>query len=843
MKKYFSLFAAFLFSLFFTLPAPADNPPTQFTGSEYDLGDLDSDDDGLPNYAEYLINEFFQLANSTNTVAIAARLSPTNAYSSGSYPDYFMRLGELYLGELFTDHDRIPITWKLRYATPDIEGKLYVTPGQYSPGLDVDNDGWSAYAECRADSDPTDDNSYPVPTVKLKVTYNGVANLGNTLVIKAWNESLAANRSSFATVAYDDEDASYNTIYNSSYALGVPCAQWSIPISNKVSGIYTLGRPDIGYLREGKNTFILEVQGTGADTDTSDTTTSRAGLYGFASGVDVGWHGARATVALTDFSGITPRIELTKDSSDRTESVYTNDFRVTEYGTIEPARLDSSIERVRIARYAVNGYPSYESWDTSADVVFDRNYYSAGRTKLSEVDFYDTDEFDLDWASLRTEIINNRAITSVASSNLGRNITNMCYIVVFGNGNTGWHDSSDTTNVVHAHKALITKCFDLDRAIPNNIQVNAGIQYGNRPTFSWRIDEESEYAKKYGTSYTAFRPQIFAAKAGKTVYDPGLLRLPAPDAKGNYSWTAPICVGDLHLYNPSSTNENRFIPPNGGYYIRLTLFNSKFSDFSADVQKNYRSPGSAPFYFAVNQQQEINDHGYSCINAAVKYAGHSLVLRKSDDLSTMLGKVRVQAFLSPDFTGDPIASTLVTNAVGAISDSSPNAILRGLPATGTYYLRAYIDMDGDKKLSAFEPWGYAKEPVKLTPSLRSAPQVTVWIEDSDTDSDGYSDAYEYAAYDGWADGTSLGTAWSDIAGNVRIVSSYMTIPEVEINGYNAAYAPGDVTNSLYATLSRYLPGASTSLLQSENFVQMLYGGLMSLFDTSNLREPEEQPSP
>ena len=88
------------------------------------------------------------------------------------------------------------------------------------------------------------------------------------------------------------------------------------------------------------------------------------------------------------------------------------------------------------------------------------------------------------------------------------------------------------------------------------------------------------------------------------------------------------------------------------------------------------------------------------------------------------------------------------------TDEGANCVLKGLP-TGTYYVRAYIDSNANGAFDPWESWGYAngvgtgsKMPytpkgVAVVRGSTERPFVTVYIEDMDTDNDGFPDAYEY----------------------------------------------------------------------------------------------------
>ena len=153
----------------------------------------------------------------------------------------------------------------------------------------------------------------------------------------------------------------------------------------------------------------------------------------------------------------------------------------------------------------------------------------------------------------------------------------------------------------------------------------------------------------------------------------------------------------------------------------------------------------------------ISDYG--AIKACVRYYGPANLTANPGVLTNL---VRVQAFTSPDFTGMPAGEAYVTttNGISSTTDATtPNARIIGLKP-GTYYLRAFVDSDGDCAWSRWETWGYANnvgtdakslyEPRAVTvASGVSVPEATIFMEDMDTDRDGLPDAKE------WNDHASL----------------------------------------------------------------------------------------
>ena len=101
----------------------------------------------------------------------------------------------------------------------------------------------------------------------------------------------------------------------------------------------------------------------------------------------------------------------------------------------------------------------------------------------------------------------------------------------------------------------------------------------------------------------------------------------------------------------------------------------------------------------------------------------------------------------------------MTNATDLASQSVEgiNAVTLAVPA-GTYYLCAYIDSNSNFQRDPWESWGYANgiggsdpdvyKPVsfEVTEPSSAVPSSTIFIEDCDTDQDGFPDAWEYETY-------------------------------------------------------------------------------------------------
>ena len=920
----------------------------------------DNDGDGLSNYAEYLISEVFKFA----------KLDPDKAKTDDSVVDYFRRVGEMYLGEIFTDHDKVGDQWEQEFAKADFDGNLFASPGTYDPSIDPDNDGWSNYAEFRAGTDPDVDavsgidgftlTEHPVPVVEVNLVYNGAESLVGSVQFKAWNEGVSGDLTRqpdavwtvgktvemTTTTAHSGEttstevDASVKYIGTNpreekTFYLGpgvvqagtfrlffkdtgfvwvdtkrleitsiglVEDANWyyfvvdkngklvtlggefagetevgtidyktgrvtidfsnpalneiwfgdpdtaeqgnntsggngrngnnnedeyqsirldqsyvkivwqSKSVSANATGKYYLADCDVGYrgLIEGSATITVEFMADEANSSgTSGGATGDVGaakkVFGMVRHVEVGWAGAKVEIELNEFSPVTPRLDLQAGTSDRPfsfdEARYTSDRRVNwETNVVTEATLPEGRTRVRVVRFAANGYPAWFA-GVPARVVFDDYFNSSARTVLHEGDFLDDNSFDIDWANLDTEVLRASGVQgllgSISEGGVRRAaLTNMCYLVVIGEGKVSFNGASDAGEL-NAFRYVVERRFDLNRAKPA-LDVQPTVVYSARPTFTWSMPDENPWTAKYGSSYTAFKLQILDS-ADNVVWDGGMRRAPATDEAGRFTWTAPVCAGGF-------TQSAKVLEPGVAYKWRVSMYNAKYTndDWSA----------KGTFTMMANAQQEMNDRGYSSIEVAVKYAGPSTVLSKYKEHLSTNGVLRVQAFASPDFTGDPMAEAIATNEVEDISINTPNVRLVGLPANGTYYVRAYIDMNGNGELDEWEPWGYERNSVVLSASQVTSPVVGVWIEDADTDGDWLPDAWEYAQA-GW-----IGE-WSNISarrGFTSLGSDQVVLTE-SFPDISAKIASGEFD----AAISRGLPGASITVLMDGNFAAALTG--------------------
>ena len=269
-------------------------------------------------------------------------------------------------------------------------------------------------------------------------------------------------------------------------------------------------------------------------------------------------------IELTNFSPITPRIDLVSQKSDRGLSpsnilqsirdyiditygggnpqVYSNMLRHIEWikgNLFEQTGLigDSPIaQRIRIVRWLINGVPNYRG-EFDPKIVLDKTINTRIRNYLTEADVLATDGvFDIDWNYLY-DSISPRTVEAACGEP-----TNITYMIVIGDGPFTWTTSPQTNFVIKACNTVITRKFsfcDESRSygpagtwlfyyILRRTEPLPAIVNGNRVTLAWHVDIPLI------DDYTAFRIKILSS--GVEVHDTGLFRSPARHSDGTQRW-------------------------------------------------------------------------------------------------------------------------------------------------------------------------------------------------------------------------------------------------------------------------------------------------------------------
>lgn len=223
----------------------------------------------------------------------------------------------------------------------------------------------------------------------------------------------------------------------------------------------------------------------------------------------------------------------------------------------------------------------------------------------------------------------------------------------------------------------------------------------------WRMDANS----------TQYRLQIRRTNSstGELIYDAALL---APfNSLGEVTDFLPYYAGDS-IYGRTQGFTNHV------YFWRVQAINPR-------VSSSYSGWSS----FQINLQQAAL--GASTISGEVFYFGKVLATNRPANMV-------VQAFDNAGFSGVPQAQVTLTNKLDLAYK------VMGL-RPGTYYLRAFIDQNSNKKLDSWESWGYVKDTtLRVIPSQPKGITVPgnavaehLIVHDVDTDNDLMPDAWEY----------------------------------------------------------------------------------------------------
>ena len=572
-----------------------------------------------------------------------------------------------------------------------------------------------------------------------------------------------------------------------------------------------LGEATTGFVKEGANVVaaFYDLDGNGAYTVGEPYGTAR---------MDVGWHQGAAEIELTDrglFTRLTWDGATTVQDGETVADVLSKSNRADvataiANNVIVPVGSVSGdgASRIRVVRYAVDGYPIYLG--SNARVVLDKTFAAGAKGTLTEADFLDDDTFDIDWNDFYSEVVIANGI-----GQLGAEVTNVTYLVVVGDGPASFTGVGDTNTVV-ALDHVITRSFDKEWQPPTAMSPGsqASAVYEARPTFKWTMDGN--------TSYPAFRVQVTNA-TGTVVWDSGVRRAPSPDLDGVYTFKPDVYVGDGRL------------EPNVNYGWRVVMYNAKFSPSRTRGVKWSTNEQT----FRMNALASATSYG--SIKVAVRYFGPDNVLANGDLL--------VEAFATPDFTGDPVARVRLDADAKAAAASentahTANAVLAGLPF-GTYYVRAYVDLASYGTTYAkddYESWGYVCPrdgssadmflPTAVTlASIGDSPDVyDLYIEDVDTNGNYLPDAWEVVKNGGTLDsgtnritddGGSLVTISDDVRTNLTAVAQTATLQGL------ADYAFSVVQNAGVAALvlnAQNLTAASSYLAAARSRIAAIASG-------------------
>ena len=672
----------------------------------------DSDNDGLTDCRERMASTV--LTNLYGTTPVDA--SKMTTYPGQAVPDYFLPVENgssgnwTYLGSLLTDHDFIE-DW-LEDSDELFSGDRMASRYCYDAHADYDDNGWDNWSEARA-----------YLAAGKGIAYNVVTN-GSVIISNAYEVSLYTGRpqpKGRIKVVYNGAGAWAGNIVVQSYRYRdgkippltyLPDCTWTLPVNPERSAYYELGSVTNCFMAGGKNMFVVF---NDANTDGRWTAGEP---YGIVTGVDVGYASiiADSAVELTDVNWSMMRVDLPS-------AVKTDDFAsqnactdrgvrgMEKYPNTETnnvpkvAYVMTRPLRVRIVRIAIDGISEYYNYK-------DKRTYYAYQVVLDEYVRMNDIGAVTEWMLARSgELDLDAAQFSGAVSRLSlkmSDVTDASYAVVLGDG------ALDLTSDVKYNKLRVAFHNAYESGSAQTHAVPLGVSRSDldgMPTFSWT------HSNTIGKEYPSFRLRVYKSSDDSLVYDSGVQKAPAKRSDGVYVWTAPVCVGDK-LENGKS------------YTFSVSMLDAKFTTPNATEKK-------MAFRVAANGAGgDISDQ-YS-IPTAVKYFGHVSTAEKS---------IRVEAFASPDFVGIPASVTTVTDhsSLATTNSLAPNALLIGLKADKDYFIRAFVDSNGDGILGDGEPWGYCNyvgtnrrdiytpRPFSFKKGATDMPKAVVYLEDVDVE--------------------------------------------------------------------------------------------------------------
>ena len=211
--------------------------------------------------------------------------------------------------------------------------------------------------------------------------------------------------------------------------------------------------------------------------------------------------------------------------------------------------------------------------------------------------------------------------------------------------------------------------------------------------------------------------------------------------EGVYNWTAPLYSGML-------TPQGHVFSAESNYVWGVSMLDAKFTG-PLPREKEGRSQ------FRLNATTGGGFSEYGRIAVAVKYMGPGTV-----STTSVKGLIRVEAFTNHDFSGEPYGIGYVrhVDTLAATNLVELNAFVEGLPIGRTYYLRAFIDTNGNGRRDIWESWGYgnyvgtdrrdvytprAYELAGKTEASFDVPEAVIYIEDCDTNDNKVPDVMEW----------------------------------------------------------------------------------------------------
>ena len=741
----------------------------------YDLKDnakSDTDKDGLADFAEYLVGEVFDVTN----------VSPVIAKTDGVMLDYFIKWGDLYLGEMFADHDFMEDEWENRFA-----GSI-TSSAVYDPHTDADGDGWSNYAECRAGTLPDRTATitaegqqvpdYPEPMISVKAFCKNAAQLSAPVVVMAYSDDSLSSADATWNIPGSEESMVYERVVGvnpgvkTRYVLGP-----SIVVPGSVQ-VYSRDPAELDVV-DGRGTWMGPADAPWREIMREEPITGNNYMANISASEVVGTVEYRTGVVDIDFAAL-PKYRYDMLDSYTFYAPATNTYIRSNLAqsyvkiTWESKRLadeskwEFALSRATAGhiREGLNTFVAFADIDGNGAYTVGeplgiaRNVDVKWNSASFEIELtYDEStraaigiSSDAPEAVRNARLIVNRSLVNGKPSTSSGGIQNPVII----------EREIGSRTYIHEGDLLKAADFDIDWSNFTRDVLNSKMVTGanmNVTSVVYRVDvsmksasgeevvSESHDIKRafttkqlvatpcnaYAVNYGArpvFRWKNSASGVSSQDWDTftafSILVTATNGSKAVEIWNSGVQQmppalpsGEFEWKAPLYVND---IMANGSEFANTSNYYWQVALHNSKYQVpvSLKNITDKKVLASVPQKFRMNVYG-----AGENATGYGVIdaCVKYFGPAANTAVVRVEAYTTPDFSGLPAGRGYTTN-YEALSDTSftDKVSLIGLEA-GTYYVLAYIDSDNDGKRSNWESWGYVCPRGDIVTGSMFAPQA------------------------------------------------------------------------------------------------------------------------
>ena len=243
-------------------------------------------------------------------------------------------------------------------------------------------------------------------------------------------------------------------------------------------------------------------------------------------------------IALTLMSPVCPRIKLWDSKSDRLECIgeypYPTDNTYKPIGNEQSGHLmlsatpSAKCARVRVQLVKAGTFDATASASTTCLTLLDCKLNRDGRNFIHEGDFLAGGELDIAWSNLSSYFQGNLSSVDTTASIFAINLDLLECDMGKKNG-----AGTKYTNI-KTYPELLLRFYETTRTAATPTSCTAG-------AFTWRIAGEWNWAKLYGSTYTAFKVKVFSGASGNgtVLHESSIIRMPPQEFDGSYIWNAP----------------------------------------------------------------------------------------------------------------------------------------------------------------------------------------------------------------------------------------------------------------------------------------------------------------